>query len=45
MAEKYQIPFINDCIRALAKRVGLPVKNAFQYFERFNGMKFLLSPI
>lgn len=43
MAEKYQIPFINDCIRALAKRMGLPVKNAFQYFERFNGMEFLVK--
>ena len=43
MAEKYQIPFINACIRALAKRVGLPVKNAFQYLERFNGMAFLVK--
>lgn len=43
MADKYQIPFINACIRALAKRVGLPVKNAFQYLERFNGMEFLVK--
>lgn len=43
MADKYQIPFINPCIRALAKRVGLPVKNAFQYLERFNGMAFLVK--
>ena len=43
MADRYQITFINACIRALAKRVGLPVKNAFQYLERFNGMEFLVK--
>ncbi len=43
MADKYQIPFINACIRALAKRVGLPVKSAFQYLDRFKGMEFLVD--
>lgn len=43
MADKYQIPFINACIRALARRGGLSVKNAFQYLDRFKGMDFLIK--
>lgn len=43
MADKYQIPFINACIRAFAKRVGLPVKNVFQYLDRFKGVEFLVN--
>ena len=43
MRDKYQIPFINACIRALAKRAGLPVKSAFQYLDRFKGMEFLVD--
>lgn len=43
MADKYQIPFINACIRAFAKRVGLPTKNVFQYLDRFKGLEFLLN--
>ncbi|MBQ8064912.1 MAG: DUF3791 domain-containing protein [Prevotella sp.] len=43
MADKYQIPFINACIRAFAKRVGLPVKNVFQYLDRFKGVEFLVD--
>ena len=43
MADKYQIPFINACIRAFAKRVGLPVKNVFQYLDRFKGVDFLIE--
>ena len=43
MTDKYQIPFTNACIRALAKRVGLPVKSAFQYLDRFKGMEFLVN--
>ena len=43
MADKYQIPFINACIRAFAKRFGLPVKNVFQYLDRFKGVDFLIN--
>ncbi len=43
MADKYQIPFINACIRAFARRVGLPVKNVFQYLDRFNGVSYLID--
>ena len=43
MADKYQIPFINACIRAFAKRFGVPVKNVFQYLYRFKGVDFLIE--
>ncbi len=43
MTDKYQIPFINACIRAFARRVGLPVKNVFQYLYRFKGVDFLVE--
>ena len=43
MKDKYQIPFINACIRAFARRVGLPIKNVFQYLDRFKGMEFLIN--
>ena len=43
MSDKYQIPFINACIRAFAKRVGLPLKNAFQYLDRFHGISFMVD--
>ncbi|MBR1465908.1 MAG: DUF3791 domain-containing protein [Bacteroidaceae bacterium] len=43
MADKYQIPFINACIRAFARRVGLPVKNVFQYLDRFKGVSYLID--
>lgn len=43
MADKYQIPFINACIRAFARRMGLPMKNGFQYLEHFKGIAFLVD--
>ncbi len=43
MADKYKIPFINASIRGFASRMGLPVKNAFQYISRFNGLNFLVE--
>ena len=43
MSDRYQIPFINACIRKFAKRVGLPVRNIFLYLDRFKGLEFLLD--
>lgn len=43
MSDKYQIPFINACIRRLGERCGLPVQKAFQYLKRFQGIAFLLE--
>lgn len=41
MADKFQIPYTNACIRKFAERFGLPVKSAFQYLYRFKGIQFL----
>jgi len=43
MTDKYQIPFINACIRAFARRMDMPVKNVFQYLYRFKGVDFLVD--
>lgn len=43
MEDKYQIPFINACIRAFARRMELPVKVVFQYLYRFEGVSFLVD--
>lgn len=43
MTDKYQIPFINACIRAFAKRFGMPVRVGFQYLYNFKGVKFLVD--
>lgn len=43
MGDKYQIPFINTCIRHLAQRYGLSVQKAFHYLKRFQGIEFLLE--
>ncbi len=42
MADKYQIPFINACIRAFARRFDMSVKPVFQYLDKFSGMDFLV---
>lgn len=43
MADKYQIPFINACIRAFAKRFSMPVKVVFQYLYHYKGIDFLVD--
>ena len=37
------MPFIHACIRAMGKRYDIPVKNAYQYLKRFQGIDFLLQ--
>lgn len=34
---------MNACIRAFARRVNLPVRNVFQYLDRFRGIAFLVN--
>ncbi len=41
MGDKYKIPYINACIRAFAKRFSLSNTAAFNYLNRFKGIKFL----
>ena len=43
MGNKYQIPYINACIRAFAKRFQLSVKTAFEYLYNFKGIDFLVE--
>lgn len=43
MADKYQIPFINACIRSFAARFGMSVKSIFFYLYEFKGMQFLVD--
>lgn len=43
MGDKYQIPYINACIRAFAKRFQLSVKTAFEYLYNFEGIHFLIE--
>lgn len=43
MSDKYQIPFVNSCIRALAGRCGLQARNAYLYLKHFKGLDFLME--
>lgn len=43
MADKYQIPFINACIRSFAGRFSISVKNGFFYLYEFKGIQFLVD--
>ena len=43
MESKYQIPYINACIRAFAKRFRLPTLTAFEYLYNFKGIHFLVE--
>lgn len=39
--DKYEIPFINACIKAFGQRFSLPRERAYAYLKRFSGMGFL----
>lgn len=41
MGNKYKIPYVNACIRAFAKRFGLPIQKAFKYLYDHKGINFL----
>jgi hypothetical protein len=43
MSDKYYIPYMNVCVKAFAKRFDLPLRNAFNYLNRFKGMDFLVN--
>ena len=43
MGNKYQIPYINACIRAFAERFKLSVQIAFEYLYTFKGIHFLVE--
>lgn len=41
--DKYEIPFINACIRTTAKRLGIQAEEAFQYLKQFLGLQYLIE--
>ena len=43
MEDKYQIPYVNACIRAFAKRFHMTDKAAFDYLYEFKGLHFLVE--
>lgn len=43
MEDNYKIPFINACIRGMGMRFSIPVKNAYLYLKRFQGIDFLIE--
>ena len=43
MGSKYQIPYINACIRAFAKRFRLSVQTAFEYLYNFKGIQLVVG--
>ncbi len=43
MENKYMIPYINACIRAVAKQFNTSVERAFYYLYNFKGIHFLVE--
>lgn len=40
---KYEIPFINACIRAFGLRFSLSREKAYDYLQRYSGLSFLIE--
>ena len=40
---KYEIPFINACIKAFGQRFSLSREKAYDYLQRYAGLAFLLE--
>ena len=41
--DKYEIPFLNACIRAFRQRFSLPREEAYAYLKKYEGMAFLIE--
>ena len=41
--DKYEIPFLNACIRAFGQRFSLPGEEAYAYLKKYEGMAFLIE--
>lgn len=39
--DKYEIPFINACIKAFGDRFSITRDQAYKYLKEFSGMAFL----
>ena len=40
---KYEIPFINACIRAFGQRFSLSLEKAYDYLHHYAGLSFLIE--
>lgn len=40
---KYEIPFMNVCIRAFGKRFSLSLQAAYHYLKKHKGVDFLIE--
>lgn len=40
---KFEIPFINLCIREFGRRFNITRKSAYEYLSKFNGLSFLIE--
>lgn len=41
--EKYEVPFINACIRAFARRFDIALEKSYEYLRRHKGVSFLIE--
>lgn len=40
---KYEIPFLNTCIRAFGQRFSLSREAAYAYLKKYDGVAFLID--
>lgn len=40
---KYQVPYMNACIRAFGRRFSMTTKDAYLYLRQYHGISFLVE--
>ena len=41
--ERYEIPYLNACIKAFGKRFSMSREKAYDYMKRYSGLAFLFE--
>ncbi len=41
--ERYEIPYLNACIKAFGKRFSMSCEKAYDYMKRYSGLAFLIE--
>lgn len=41
--ERYEIPYLNACIKAFGKRFSMSREKAYDYMKRYTGLAFLIE--
>lgn len=41
--ERYEIPYLNACIKAFGKRFSMSREKAYDYMKRYSGLAFLIE--